>query len=139
MTLPLTLPAWVPSWLPFLVLVAAALYLLVFLVMPFSVFGVKSRLDSLEAELDEIHAEIRRLALRLPEPLEAEPYEDAPRLAPRDDFAQERPPIPPAPEIARSELAEARAPHRAAFRRGARRVTNEPQTARAEPKLDWPR
>lgn len=139
MTLPLTLPAWVPPWLPFLVLVAAALYLLVFLIMPFSVFGVKSRLDSLEAELDEIHAEIRRLALRLPEPLDTEPYEDVRRLAPRDDFDQERPPIPPAPELSRGELAEARAPRRATFPRGARRATNEPRTPRAEPKLDWPR
>lgn len=139
MTLPLTLPAWAPPWLPFLVLVAAALYLLVFLIMPFSVFGVKSRLDSLEAELDEIHAEIRRLALRLPESLEAEPYEDARRLAPRDDFYQDRPPIPPAPEISRGEFAEAHAPRQAALHRASRRATNEARSPRAEPKLDWPR
>ena len=37
--------------------------------MPFSVFGVKGRLDGVEARLDEIQAEIRALSLRLPEPI----------------------------------------------------------------------
>jgi hypothetical protein len=35
--------------------------------MPFSVFGVKGRLDAIEAQLDELRAELRGLALRLPD------------------------------------------------------------------------
>ncbi len=49
-------------------MVAGALFALAFLAMPFSVFGLKGRLDGVEARLDEIQREIRSLALRLPEP-----------------------------------------------------------------------
>jgi len=83
MTLPFPLPDWLPWWVPLVVLVPALLYLLLFLVMPFSVFGLKGRLDLIDARLDEIQGEIRALALRLPE------AGDAPSL---------RPPIPPAAE-----------------------------------------
>ena len=43
-------------------------FLAAFLMMPFSVFGLKSRLDAIEAQLDDVQQEIRSLALRLPEP-----------------------------------------------------------------------
>ena len=69
MTLPFTLPDWVPWWVPIVLLVPALLYALAFLFMPFSVIGVKGRLEAMEARLDEIQAEIRSLSLRLPEPL----------------------------------------------------------------------
>ena len=67
MTLPFTLPDWLPWWVPIVLLVPALLYALAFLFMPFSVIGVKGRLDVIEARLDEIQGEIRHLALRLPE------------------------------------------------------------------------
>lgn len=54
MTLPFTLPDWLPWWVPILFLVPALLYALAFLFMPFSVIGVKSRLEAVEARLDEI-------------------------------------------------------------------------------------
>jgi hypothetical protein len=38
---------------------------LAYLLMPFAVFGVKGRLEALEAQLDELQAEIRSLTLRL--------------------------------------------------------------------------
>ena len=81
-TLPI-LPDWLPPWVQIAVTAAAVLLLLMFAAMPFSVFGVKGRLDLIEARLDEIQGEIRNLALRLPEP---------------DDEAGQmmRPPIPPA-------------------------------------------
>ena len=66
MTLPFTLPDWLPWWVPIVLLVPALLYALAFLFMPFSVIGVKSRLEVIEARLDEIQGEIRHLALRLP-------------------------------------------------------------------------
>ncbi|APH53559.1 Hypothetical protein GbCGDNIH9_0331 [Granulibacter bethesdensis] len=107
MTIPFSLPDWAPSWLTFAVLVPALLYMLVFLLMPFSVFGVKSRLDNLEARLDEIQGEIRALTLRLPEPIRGQ-YDDmalnylSPPVTRKepDRPAYTRPPIPPAPQEA---------------------------------------
>ena len=129
MTLPFTLPDWMPWWVPILFLVPALLYALAFLFMPFSVIGVKSRLEAVEARLDEIQGEIRHLALRLPEVGRAPDYDEIyapgqnepPRRAP----VSTRPPIPPAVH----ELADE--PPREANRDNVRR--------RAEPRLDWPR
>jgi len=97
MTLPFTLPDWLPWWVTLVVLVPALMFLLAFLFMPFSVFGVKGRLEGVEARLDEIQGEIRSLALRLPERLER--YERDPRVIeppPRRWAEDDRPPIPPA-------------------------------------------
>jgi hypothetical protein len=97
MTLPLALPDWLPWWVTLVVIVPALLFLLAFLFMPFSVFGVKGRLEGVEARLDEIQGEIRSLALRLPERLER--YERDPRVIeppPRRWAEDDRPPIPPA-------------------------------------------
>ena len=94
MQLPFTLPDWAPPWVGFVILVVGVLFLLAFLLMPFNVFGLKGRLDGVEARLDEIQREIRTLALRLPEPArtEYEPEIEAPR---RWAQMQARPPIPP--------------------------------------------
>ena len=101
MTLPFALPDWLPWWVPIVLLVPALLYALAFLFMPFSVIGVKSRLDVIEARLDEIQGEIRHLALRLPEIGRAADYDEIyapePTLQPRRaPPAMTRPPIPPA-------------------------------------------
>jgi len=85
MTFPPTLPDWLPWWLAIVVLVPVLIFLLAFLAMPFNVFGVKGRLEQIEARLDEIQGEIRALSLRLPETGEAQ---------------QIRPPIPPAADRA---------------------------------------
>ena len=79
----LTLPDWLPPWVQIVLTAAVILLLLMFAAMPFSVFGVKARLDLIEARLDELQGEIRNLALRLPEP-----EDQAGRLL--------HPPIPPA-------------------------------------------
>lgn len=84
MTLPFSLPDWLPWWATFAVLVPLGLYLVSFLLMPFGVFGLKGRLEAVEARLDEIQGEIRSLSLRLPERVD---YEREPMM---------RPPIPPA-------------------------------------------
>jgi hypothetical protein len=68
MPIPFSFPDWMPWWLQLLVVVIGILLGLAFLFMPFSVFGVKSRLEAVEARLEEIQGEIRSLALRLPEP-----------------------------------------------------------------------
>lgn len=92
MTSPLPLPDWVPWWVHLALLLALLFVALMFALMPFSVFGTKSRLEAIEARLDEIQGEIRSLSLRLPEPSLAD--EDELRSAPRVGL---RPPIPPAP------------------------------------------
>jgi hypothetical protein len=66
MTMPFSVPDWLPWWAMIAILVPVLIYLLAVLVMPFNTMGVKARLDLLEARLDEIHGEIRTLALRLP-------------------------------------------------------------------------
>ncbi len=94
MTSPLPLPDWVPWWVHLAVLLALLFVAVMFALMPFSVFGVKSRLEAIEIRLDEIQAEIRSLALRLPEsPLLDE---DMPRVY-RPSEGRRLPPIPPAP------------------------------------------
>jgi hypothetical protein len=105
MNLPFPLPDWLPWWAPVAVLVPVLLYLLVFLVMPFSVFGLKGRLDGIEARLDEIQGEIRTLVLRLPElrgsGSVASSWADPPPIAPApEDDRLARPPVPPAPVVA---------------------------------------
>jgi hypothetical protein len=92
-----------------LVLIGGIMIFLAFLVMPFSVFGLKGRLDAVEARLDGIQGEIRALALRLPEPGRRGFYEEEalrvpqpePERAPGRQMAVPRPavarpPIPPA-------------------------------------------
>jgi hypothetical protein len=137
MTLPFTLPDWLPWWVPIVLLVPALLYALAFLFMPFSVIGVKSRLDVIEARLDEIQGEIRHLALRLPEVGRTADYDEI--YAPEPTVQRRappmtRPPIPPAThELDDQEPREL--PPREAKREPDRRQSG----GRAEPKLDWPR
>ena len=138
MTLPFALPDWLPWWVPIVLLVPLLLYALAFLFMPFSVIGVKSRLEVIEARLDEIKGEIRHLSLRLPESARLdydeiyapEPTGEARRTPP----ATARPPIPPAAhDIEDREPREL--PPRPAREDGDRRGGGR----RAEPRLDWPR
>jgi hypothetical protein len=63
-TLPFTLPDWLPAWAFLLLALPVLLWLLAFLIMPFNVFGVKSRLESLEAQVDGLQDELRLAAMR---------------------------------------------------------------------------
>jgi hypothetical protein len=139
MTLPFALPDWLPWWVPIVLLVPLLLYALAFLFMPFSVIGVKSRLEVIEARLDEIQGEIRHLSLRLPEVGRVADYDEIyapePTVQPRRAApVVTRPPIPPA-----SHDLDDREP-RDPPPRGAR--TDNYRRAgggRSEPRLDWPR
>lgn len=91
MTSPLPLPDWVPWWVHLAILLVLLFFVVMYLFLPFSVFGVKGRLEAVEARLDEIQGEIRSLALRLPEQT-ADNSEVEFRNHPR-------PPIPPAPIV----------------------------------------
>jgi hypothetical protein len=139
MTLPFALPDWLPWWVPIVLLVPLLLYGLAFLFMPFSVIGVKGRLDVIEARLDEIQGEIRHLSLRLPEAGRIADYEEIyppePRVQPRRaPPVVTRPPIPPAAhDIDDREAREASS-------RGTRAEPDRrPPSGRPEPRVDWPR
>jgi hypothetical protein len=56
----LTLPG-MPEWSGLVALIVLLLLAGCFLLMPFSVFGLKGRLDAIETQLDEMRAEIRAL------------------------------------------------------------------------------
>ena len=91
MSTPFSFPDWMPWWAQLLVVITAILLALAFALMPFSVFGVKARLEALEERLDEIQGEIRALSLRLPEPGVLDrplPERDVPEIGlPQQDFA----------------------------------------------------
>src|SRR6202035_2742066 len=99
MTLPFVLPDWLPWWVPIALLVPALLYSLAFLFMPFSVIGVKGRLDVIEARLDEIQGEIRHLSLRLPEVGRASDYDEIYAPGPIDTSRRAAPPVITRPPI----------------------------------------
>ena len=153
MNLPFALPDWLPWWAPILLLVPALMWALAFLFMPFSVIGLKGRLEAMEAQLEELQSEVRGLAHRLPEPLRPTSYDDvyaAPGSLPasRHDPAPviSRPPIPPAAYDLHDESLRG-------VRSGGRRGDvgrgdvgrgdvgrgEAGRGARAEPRLDWPR
>jgi hypothetical protein len=142
MSMPFTLPPWLPWWVPILVLVPAILYALLFLLMPFSVIGVKGRLDIIEARLDELQGEIRTLSLRLgePSPHSYRPDEDAYDTSPLPSRAaaapppSSRPPVPPVADLySYDDRPDPRPPRTI---RPARADRDEPRPSRSEPRFD---
>jgi hypothetical protein len=88
----LSLPDWLPWWGVVGLLVPVALYLALFLLMPFSTFGLRGRLNELEMRLDAVHEEVRSLTLRLPDRGGLDRYDELADL--------DQPPIPPMPREA---------------------------------------
>jgi|ERR1700761_6480326 hypothetical protein len=143
MSMPFALPPWLPWWVPILVLVPAILYALLFLLMPFSVIGVKGRLDVIEARLDELQGEIRTLSLRLGEPShhafrpDEDAYDTNPLPPARPAAAappMSRPPVPPAPDPYSYDDRPAPRPMRAV--KPVRPEREDPRPTRAEPRFD---
>jgi hypothetical protein len=62
--MPFTLPDWMPAWIFLLLAVPVLLYVLAFLLMPFSVLGVKARIEALEAQIESLHDELRMMSMR---------------------------------------------------------------------------
>lgn len=60
----LSFPEWVPLWGQLLVLGVGIVFGLAFMMMPFAVFGVKSRLAELSLQLEELQAELRARAMQ---------------------------------------------------------------------------
>jgi hypothetical protein len=140
MTMPFALPDWVPWWVQLLILVAVVLIAGAYLLMPFSVFGLKARIEALDQRLDDIQSDLRELASRMPDldgrrPAawrRTEPDEDGyvarpppPRQAAPPERTYERydppprPPIPPPPVVPERDRPPSTRP-------------------RSEPQLRWP-
>lgn len=112
-----------PDWVGLIFLLLLALAALAFLLMPFSVFGVKGRLDQIEAQLEELRAELRALPLRL---------QDHPRPRGSGRVVEEdwvEPPIAPPARPSAPPRTTPPVPPPAAW---------PAENRRAEPKLDWP-
>ena len=74
MTLPFSLgtiplPDWLPPWVPVALLIPAVLWVMLLIAMPFAVLGTRARLEGIEAQLDDLHAEVRNLAMQIGAPL----------------------------------------------------------------------
>lgn len=126
-----------PDWAALALLVIGLTILLAWILMPFSVFGVKGRIEALEARLEVMHDELRQLNARLSQPagpraadfaMPAESPILRPDIGPLHE-PRAAPPIPPPPVV----------PHRTT--RVPPQLKPEPivpQPGRAEPKLSWP-
>ncbi|WP_130730454.1 hypothetical protein [Komagataeibacter xylinus] len=100
-------PQWMPAWAQAVLLVGGMLFTLLWMLVPFAVFGVKGRLDNLAIQLDDLQAELRVLALGLNGQQTAQPPVVADALADRAptpvDAAPVWEPAPPAPPADRGE------------------------------------
>ncbi|GLR67916.1 hypothetical protein GCM10010909_25970 [Acidocella aquatica] len=86
LNLPFALPDWMPAWIFLVLALPVLLWALAFLLMPFSVFGVKARLESLEEQIDSLHEDLRMMTLRAsgglpPAPSEFSPYDEIPNFS----------------------------------------------------------
>lgn len=115
----LTIPG-LPSWVGLIILLAAGVALLALLAMPYSVFGVKSRLEAVEAELADLRIEIRAL---IRQPPSARTLVDEDWVAPPGPANGRT--APAAPRLSMPIPPPAARPERASGQR-------------AEPRLDWP-
>lgn len=115
-----------PDWLSFVLLLAGLGFALAFLLMPFAVFGLKSRLEAIEQRLSDTDESLRALARQVaatPPLARAADVEDPPiaalarqRPRPAEPQRSGTPPVPPPPVMPQ--------------------LQPEP---RAEPRIDWPR
>jgi hypothetical protein len=79
------LPDWIPGWAVLALAVPALLWVLAFLLVPFSVIGLKARLESLEGLVEAMHEDLRVMAMRAsgalpPAARHLDPYEDVPHF-----------------------------------------------------------
>lgn len=79
------LPDWMPGWAILALAVPVLLWCLAFLLVPFSVIGVKARLEALEGQVEAMHEELRVMAMRASGALTTtarhlDPYDDVPHF-----------------------------------------------------------
>jgi hypothetical protein len=104
-TLPFALPDWLPAWAFLLLALPVLLWLLAFLLVPFSVIGLKSRLEALEEQIQALQDDVRMMIVRPSGTARprVDDFDDVPNFGrikqaqPRYDPMPSVPPIPPAP------------------------------------------
>ncbi len=79
------LPDWMPGWAILALAVPVLLWCLAFLLVPFSVIGLKARIESLEGQVEAMHEDVRLMAMRAtgalpPAARHLDPYEDVPHF-----------------------------------------------------------
>lgn len=84
MNLP-SLPDGLPGWVALALAVPVVLWCLAFLLVPFSVIGLKARLEALEGQVEAMHEELRLMAMRASGALSVssrhlDPYDDVPQF-----------------------------------------------------------
>lgn len=148
MTLPFAIPAWMPGWLFLALVIPALLWFLAFLMVPFNVFGVKARLETIENELAELNEQVRVMQLRtagnLPPatPMRgaAETYDDLPNFAQLKRTRAEPPPAQEPPPSPRRPPIPVQQPRNSFSSRDAmvprERPVAPPRPRRTEPRLD---
>lgn len=146
MTLPFALPDWMPGWLLLALVIPALLWFLAFLMVPFNVFGVKARLEALEAALDELNEELRvsqmRTSTGLPTALRGtELYDDVPHFSQLkrsqpDPMITEPAPPPARPPIPVAQPRGGFSPREKLAPRERPAAAPPPRPRRTEPRLD---
>jgi hypothetical protein len=139
MNLPFTLPDWLPAWAFLLLALPVLLWVLAFLLVPFSVIGVKARLDALEGQVESLHEDLRLMAMRAsgvlpPSSRHLDPYDDVPNFGAlkRGRAAMQEEPEPPPLRRAPVPTPQPMSPQ------GRERLTPMPPSVRPrrEPRLD---
>lgn len=98
--LPITLPDWLPPWALLLLALPVMLWILAFLLMPFSVFGVKGRLEALEGQIDAMRDELKIMQMRFVGALPADSFNDVPDFGHIKKASRAEPePVPPVPPV----------------------------------------
>lgn len=82
-------PEWMPLWFQLIVIAVVVIFGLCFLLMPFSVFGLKSRLTYLDHQMEDIQSQLRVLLKRIPDARERLEFKLQPVATSENDIARE--------------------------------------------------
>lgn len=82
-------PEWIPWWLQLAIVGVIVIFGICFLLMPFSVFGLKSRLTYLDHQMEDIQAQLRVLLKRIPDARERLEFKLQPVATPESEVARE--------------------------------------------------
>ncbi|GEB38179.1 hypothetical protein GLI01_22140 [Gluconacetobacter liquefaciens] len=93
--MPFPFSDWMPWWLQLALLILGMLFIFLWMLVPFAVFGVKGRLDALALQIEDLQAELRVLAVRPEERAPVSPAAPRPALTAAPVVEPVAPPPPP--------------------------------------------
>lgn len=82
-------PEWIPWWLQLAIVGVVIIFGICFLLMPFSVFGIKSRLTYLDHQMEDIQAQLSVLLKRIPDARERLEFKLQPVATPESEMARD--------------------------------------------------